>query len=277
MSSYWLYVGSSQGAADIFNQDMGTSLSATVAGIPTDGRTIYVRFWWFRGGWFSADFQFTAATGGSSGQNPQITSPPPGSTLTGATQQFTWSAGTGASRYWLYLGSSQGAADIYNADQGSALSVTVSGIPTDSRTLHARLWWLRGGNWGFADFQFTAHTGGGGGSQNAQITSPTPGSTLAGSTQLFVWSAGTNVTQYWLYVGSSAGARDIYDQDRGTALNATVTGIPTDGRTIHVRLWYLRGTWQFADFQFTTAGGLALIGGPIRRGGAKVEFWCSLR
>jgi glucose/arabinose dehydrogenase len=157
VSTYWLYVGSSLGAADIFNQNTGTSLSATVSGIPTDGRTIHVRLWWLQGGWFFADFQFTAATGGSDPQpNPQIATPPPGSTLTGPTQQFTWSAGTATSRYWLYLGSSQGAADIYNADQGSALSATVSGIPTDGRTLHARLWWLRGGYWEFADFQFTA-------------------------------------------------------------------------------------------------------------------------
>ena len=34
------------------------------------------------------------------------------------------------------------------------------------------------------------------------LTTPTPGSTLTGSTVTFGWTAGTGATAYWLDVGS---------------------------------------------------------------------------
>ena len=251
VAQYWLYVGSTQGGADLYDQDRGTSLTATVTGLPSDGRTLYARLWWLRGGeWEFADFTYIAKTSGT--VNPQITQPVPGSTLPGPSQVFQWSAGTSISQYWLYVGSSQGGADLYDQDRGTNLSASVSGLPTDGRTLHVRLWWLRGASWEFADFTFTAASGG----SNPQITTPPPGATLAGTTQVFQWSAGTNVAQYWLYVGSTPGDADLYDQDRGLSLNATVTGLPADGRTLFVRLWWLRnGVWEFADFTYRAAGG----------------------
>ena len=44
-----------------------------------------------------------------------------------------------------------------------------------------------------------------------------PGSTLTG------------VSQYWLYVGTTQDGNQLYDQDRGTNLSATVSGLPTNG------------------------------------------------
>ena len=51
------------------------------------------------------------------------------------------------------------------------------------------------------------------------MTSPTPGSTLSGSSQTFYWSAnGASVSEWWLYVGTSTGAYNIYDSGSlGTA------------------------------------------------------------
>ena len=44
-----------------------------------------------------------------------------------------------------------------------------------------------------------------------QIDQPSAGSTLAGSAQTFSWihNDADNVDQWWLYVGTSVGARDI--------------------------------------------------------------------
>ena len=94
----------------------------------------------------------------------------------------------------------------------------------------------------------------------AGITSITPsdGSTLTGDSQAFSWT-GTNNDAYWLYVGTTVGANDIYNKSLATATSATVTGLPTDGSTVYLRLWFVEngGPWQFADFTFTagTAGG----------------------
>ena len=256
VTRYWLEVGSAPGGNDLYSQDRGTTLAATVAGLPSDGRTLYARLWWIRsGGWEFADTVYTAASGGPSPPitQPVITQPAPGTALTGASALFQWSSGTGVSGYWLEVGSSEGAADLYNQDRGTSLSASVSGLPTDGRILHARLWWLRGGSWEFADSIYTAASGGPPITQPV-ITQPAPGTALTGASALFQWSSGTGVFGYWLEVGSSQGAADLYNQDRGTSLSASVAGLPTDGRLVHARLWWLRsGGWELADFVFTAA------------------------
>ena len=98
------------------------------------------------------------------------------------------------------------------------------------------------------------------------VNSPLQGTTLTGASQAFTWIAnGATVTNWGLYVGSSQGSYDILsfggtyegspnDQATGT----TVTGLPTDGSTVHVRLYYkISGSWYFVDTTYTayTASG----------------------
>lgn len=89
-----------------------------------------------------------------------------------------------------------------------------------------------------------------------RITTPAPGSALSGSTVTLEWTAnGTAVAQWWMYVGTAKGASDIYNSGSlGTRLFENVTGIPTDGSLVFVRLWYRTGgAWQYADFRYTAA------------------------
>jgi hypothetical protein len=74
-----------------------------------------------------------------------------------------------------------------------------------------------------------------------QMASPPDRSALSGSSQIFTWTAGVGISSYWLYVGTSVGANNLFNQDVGSSLTATVTGLPTDGRTVYVRLWWLGG------------------------------------
>jgi hypothetical protein len=70
------------------------------------------------------------------------------------------------------------------------------------------------------------------------MMAPAPGSTLAGSTQTFTWSnAGASVYQVW--VGNAPGSYDIgaYPPGGTAGTTATATGLPTDGRTLYVRLY----------------------------------------
>jgi hypothetical protein len=84
---------------------------------------------------------------------------------------------------------------------------------------------------------------------SAVMVSPAPGSTLTSSSVTFQWTAGS-ATNYALVVGSSAGSGDIYVTSTH-ALSATVTNIPTDGRTIYVRLYsQVNGSWVFNGYTY---------------------------
>jgi len=248
---YWLNIGSTANGVDLYSASQGTAFSQTVGGLPTDGRTIYVRLWTQLSGgtWVFTDYTFTAVT--LTAQGATLTNPSPGSTLTGATVTFTWSAGAGAIQYWLNIGSTANGVDLYSASQGTAFSQTIGGLPTDGRTIYVRLWTqLSGGTWVFTDYTFTAVTLT---AQGATLTNPSPGSTLTGATVTFTWSAGAGAIQYWLNIGSTANGVDLYSASQGTAFSQTIGGLPTDGRTIYVRLWtqFSGGTWVFTDYTFT--------------------------
>lgn len=89
----------------------------------------------------------------------------------------------------------------------------------------------------------------------AMLLSPTPGTSLPGPSLTFSWSGGgSGVTGYWLQVGNSPGADDIYGGIT-TSLSQTVLNIPTDGRMVYVRLWtQVDGAWSgYADYSFTAA------------------------
>ena len=241
VTQYWLYVGSTPGGFNFYNASIGTALSATTL-VPVDGRTIYVRLWSLTEGlWQFTDYTYKAGTGG-------LTAPAPQAILSGSSVTFTWSANAASTQYWLFVsGTGLGGSELYNQSTGTALSAGVTGLPTDGRTIYVRLWYLTGGQWLYSDYLYTAS----GAAQRPLMSAPAPGATLAGTSQTFGWSAGTGASQYWLYVGSSVGGNDLYNQSTGTNLSAGVNNLPTDGRTLYIRLWFLSGTtWQFNDFIF---------------------------
>jgi PKD repeat protein len=90
----------------------------------------------------------------------------------------------------------------------------------------------------------------------ATMNTPTPGSTLAGSSQTFTWNAGTDVSSYTLWVGTTQGGNNIYNPtSAATATSLTVTKIPTQGKTVYVRLWsYINGARQYNDYTYKEAG-----------------------
>ncbi len=95
----------------------------------------------------------------------------------------------------------------------------------------------------------------------AEITAPPPGSTLAGTTVTFTWTSGRRITGYYLRVGTAVNGRDIYDQNQGAALSRSVSGLPTDGRTLYVRLFSHAddGDWYVHDYTYQAA---SIRGGP---------------
>jgi len=207
--------------------------------------------------------------------------------LASSTVNFNWTAGTAATQYWLWVSTVYGDGNLYSQSQGTNLSATVTGVPTTTR-VYVRLWSLISGNWEYIDYQYgpgavtstpapagtptnppttatstptptrtstpTATSTPGGAVVLAQMVAPTPGSTLTSSTVTFSWTAGTGVSEYWLWVSTVQGDGNVYSQSQGTNLSATVTGVPTTG-TVYVRLWSMvSGDWQYIDYTYATSG-----------------------
>ena len=252
-TAYQVWVGTTPGASDLGFYPAGgtTETQITIGGLPTDGRTLYVRLYsLIRGAYHFRDFTYVAAAAPSAAA---ILSPAPGSTLAGAEQAFEWEA-AGATLYQLWIGSSPGTFDIgYFPPAGtSATTLRVTGLPTDGRVLYVRLYSLIGGVYSFRDFTYTSATLV---AAPAILTSPASGATLGGASQTFEWTnAGAALYQLW--VGSSQGTYDIgYFPAAGTtATTLTVSGLPVDGRTLHVRLYSLiGGVWQYVDATYVAA------------------------
>lgn len=89
------------------------------------------------------------------------------------------------------------------------------------------------------------------GASNApSISNIANGSVLNGTTQLFSWGAG-NATSFKLYAGSSVGAQNYYSNNNVNGTAASVTGLPTNGETVHVTLHYLmNGVWAQSNHSY---------------------------
>ena len=87
----------------------------------------------------------------------------------------------------------------------------------------------------------------------ATLTTPTPGTVLAGSSVTFTWTAGYGTTAYQLWLGTTGvGSHNLYESGATTATTETVSDLPTTGVTVYVRLWWeIDAVWKSADYTYT--------------------------
>jgi hypothetical protein len=125
----------------------------------------------------------------------------------------------------------------------------VSGLPTGGVTVFARLYSLISGKWQSNDYTYTEA----GTLVPAALTTPTPGSTLAGSTVTFAWTGGNGPAEYQLELGTTGvGSSNLYNSGGTTATTETVSGLPTTGVKVYVRLYQMiNGVWQSTDYTYT--------------------------
>ena len=243
VTNYALWVGSSPGGNDLYGKIEGAVYADTVNNLPMDGRPIYVTLWsYLNGKWVSNYYNYTALD-----NKAQMTSPVNGSALGSSSVNFSWSPGAGASAYWLWVGSSPGAYDLYSKNEGASLSDTVN-IPSaaiNGHTIYVRLYSLINGAWAFNSYVYTALD------EKAQMISPAGGNALNSTSATFNWSASPGASAYGLWVGSSPGAYDLYIKNEGGSLSDTVNNLPTDGRRIYVRLYTLTSAgWRFNAYTY---------------------------
>ena len=119
--------------------------------LPTTGSSIYVRLWSLIGGVLQyTDYTYTEATR----VKAAMVSPTPGSVLSGNPVTFTWTAGTGVSTTYLWVGTTPGGLDLVNVGGGVATSYTGT-LPTTGSSIYVRLWSLMGGVLQYTDYTYT--------------------------------------------------------------------------------------------------------------------------
>jgi len=249
-SRYVLTIGTTKGGTDVYNQTFpGTTTSANVTGLPQFGQPVYVTLYsYVSGAWPRNAYTFTEA---GSPSIATMASPSAGSTLTGASQTFTWNPGVGPTRYVLTVGTTAGGTDIYNQTfPAGTTSANVTGIPTNGVDVYVTIYSYVKGSWPRNQYTYREA----GSATPASMISPTPGSTLSGASQTFTWNPGVGATRYVLTVGTSPGGTDLYNQPfaAGTT-SATVNGLPTNGAKIYVTLYsYIDAAWPRNPYTYVT-------------------------
>ncbi len=102
----------------------------------------------------------------------------------------------------------------------------------------------------------------------AKLQTPAPSSVLPGSSVTFTWTAGSGVTSYDLWLGTSGpGSSGLYSSGQITGTSVTVTNLPAKGATIYARLFsVIGGTTQYNDYTYTEAGSPATMTTPTAGG-----------
>jgi hypothetical protein len=253
VSQYALWLGTTSGASDLYNSEHITATSVAVTVLPMNGATIYAQLWsYMNGGWLYTPYTFKESVPGLAA----LISPAPGGVL-GPSVTFAWTAGSGVSQYALWLGTTSGASDLYNSGHITTTSGSATGLPMNGATVYAELWSYMNGAWQFIPYTFKEGAPG-----PAALISPVPGG-LLGSSATFTWTAGTGVSQYALWLGTTSGASDLYNSGHITTTSGSATGLPMNGATVYAELWsYMNGAWQFTPYTFkeTAPVAAALIG-----------------
>ena len=244
VQAYYLYVGTSLGANDIVNSGETQATSYLAGSVPT-GQTLYARLWTKVGGvWRSADTTFTAAV--QAPVTATITYPANGAANADLSLPVQWTTVANAQAYYLYLGTTAGAADVTNSGELHQTSFAIGTFPT-GQTLYARIWTKVGGVWRYTDSTFSAAN------LTATLIYPADGAANVSPEQPATWTSVPNVEVYYLYVGSTLGAKDIVDSIETPLTSTSLLGIPS-AQTLYARLWTrVAGVWRYRDSTFTAA------------------------
>lgn len=246
-TAYWLYLGTTgPNSANLYSSGTITATSVTVSNLPTAGATVYATLFSKVDGVFqAAHYTYKEALPPAPAA---LTSPVAGSTLSGSSVAFTWTPGSQAQGYWLYVGTTGvQSANLYNAAvSGTSATVTV---PANGVNLYATLFTKLNGTFTPVNYTFTEA----GTPVLAAMISPSSGSMFASSFQTFTWSAGGGPTAYILYLGTNgAGSANLYNSGAITGTSVTVNGLPTIGSTVYATLFSkINGAWQAMHYSYT--------------------------
>jgi len=155
---WMVQLGTTPGSGNIYTGNYpGHVRGAFVSGLPTDGRTLFLRLSYQdkRG----ADIQYMDAiyTAPNLG-NPEIYSPSSESKLKTNGEIFKWSANGRTVQKWkLFLGTHRGSKNVYSTTvAGNITELKITDLPRNKQKIYARLSWCTtvDGPWENRDFKF---------------------------------------------------------------------------------------------------------------------------
>ena len=156
-----------------------------------------------------------------------IVYPGDGAVIGGTSAPFQWTAGANADLYRLTVGTTAGAADLFDSGETTATSVAMPASFPTNRTLFLTLASRVSGAWRTSDTTFTVLPG-------ASFIYPT-NNTSGVRPALFSWTSVTTGATYRLQIGTTAGAADVLDTGSISATSYRVFSLPP-GRTLFARL-----------------------------------------
>jgi hypothetical protein len=235
---YQISIGTSLGSQDVFSGPETPDTTLPIR-IPASG-SYYIRLTTIRAdGVRYVDSSFTASDYISHLVNPG------NQALMDPFATFTWASVPGADAYYLTVGSSTGARDIFDSGEQTGTSIFVPNL-VSGITYFARLYTYRSGFWYSSDSTFLA------GKALAALTDPQDGAFIS-PLETFSWSVPDFPGDaYYLIIGSTPGARDIFDSGglQGTSVNPNGLDF---GKTYYATLFTLKsGFWKPTSSTFTT-------------------------
>ncbi len=245
--AYVLYLGTQAGANDLHNGNEIQATSFRVMNLPP-GAVVYARMWAkVADVWRYTDSSFTLAP------LAYLTFPNAGATLGDMSQSFQWTTVPNAQAYYLYVGSSIGAMDLVNTREIHVTSYPMPNLPPG--VAYARMWLKIAGVWRYTDSTFTVPP-------IAYLTYPNNGSNVADLSQSLRWTAVANAQAYYLYIGTTPGAKDLVNTGEIQQTSQSIGGLPR-GRTVYARLWTKAGNvWRYVDSTFSTGPAIATLTYP---------------
>jgi hypothetical protein len=126
------------------------------------------------------------------------------------------------------------------------------------QTLYARIWAKVSGVWRYTDSTFSAAPFHGDdhepGELTGTITYPANGAIDADMTQLIRWTSVAHAQAYYLYIGSTVGAKDLVNTGEIQRTSYRVTTTLPAHQTLYARIWAkVSGVWRYTDSTFSAA------------------------
>jgi hypothetical protein len=189
-----------------------------------------------------------------------ITSPANGAVSADLSHPIQWTAVINAEAYYLYVGSTPGATDLVNTGEIQQTSYLAAALPVGP-TIYARLWTRIAGTWHFTDSTFTV--GAPPAVSVATITYPPNAAAHADLSQPIQWTTIAGAQAYYLYVGTTQGARDIVNSGEMSQTSYVLRTFPAN-QLLYARIYTkLGGAWRFTDSTFSGDVLTAQITSPL--------------
>jgi len=230
VDNWGVHVGTDwPGTSNFYNSGaLGTATSLDVP-MPADGTKTYVTLWYrINGLWDSVGYVYRSLP--STGSGPVITSPTPGTDVSGTSVTFNWDADGWAVDNWgVHVGTDwPGTSNFYNSGAlGTETSHDVL-MPADGTETYVTLWYRVDGVWDSVGYVYNSLPSTGSG---PAITSPTPGTDISGTSVTFSWESGGSAVDNWgVHVGTDwPGTSNFYNSGAlGTVTSLDVL-MPADG------------------------------------------------